>query len=156
MTTPEKPLPWRREVASRTARGVEKSWSAATRIRSGMFEHKSQPLLPRRVFVRRQVAHLAVAIGVIAFSTIIGAVGYHVFEGFGWLDSIYAASMILTGMGPITPLRHDSTKVFVSVYAVFSSVVFLTTAGIVLSPLVHRLMHHLHWEDHGGRGARRN
>ena len=114
-----------------------------------MFEHRSQPLLPRRVFVRRQLAYLLVAISVTMSAIIVGAVGYHIFEGYGWLDAMYAASMILTGMGPIAPLQHDSAKVFVSVYAVFSGVIFLTTAGITLAPLVHRLMHHLHLDGKG-------
>lgn len=112
-----------------------------------MFEHRSQPLVPRGVFLRRQLAHLAIAIAVTATAVVIGAVGYHIFEGYGWLDATYAASMILTGMGPISPLQHDSAKVFVSVYAVFSGVIFLTTAGVTLAPVVHRLMHHLHLDE---------
>lgn len=120
-----------------------------------MYEHRSQPLLPGRVFVRRQLAHLAIAITITAAAIQIGAAGYHIFEGYGWLDAMYAASMILTGMGPISPLQHDSAKVFVSAYAVFSGVVFLTTAGVTLAPLVHRLMHRLHMDDGDDRRMRR-
>lgn len=120
-----------------------------------MFEHRSQQLLPRPVFFRRQIAHLAVAVAVTVVAIAIGAVGYHTFEGYGWLDAMYAASMILTGMGPIQPLQHDAAKVFVSVYAVFSGVVFLTTAGITLAPLVHRLMHRLHVDEADERRGRR-
>lgn len=115
-----------------------------------MYEHRSERLLPRGAFVRRQALHLAVAFGVTLAAIAIGTIGYHIFEGYGWLDSAYAAAMILTGMGPIGPLQHDSAKVFVSIYAIFSGVVFLTTAGITLGPAVHRVLHRLHMESSRG------
>ncbi len=50
------------------------------------------------------------------------------------------ASMILSGMGPISPLLTTSAKVFASLYALFSGLIFVLAMGIVLSPLVYSLL----------------
>lgn len=57
------------------------------------------------------------------------------------MDSLYNASMILTGMGPVDEMTTDSAKLFASIYAIFSGVVFLSTVAIFFSPFAHRLMH---------------
>ncbi|MDY7005765.1 MAG: hypothetical protein SWX82_18020 [Cyanobacteriota bacterium] len=43
-------------------------------------------------------------------------------------------------MGPISPLSTTSAKVFASVYALFSGLVFVIAMGILLSPLVYSLL----------------
>jgi hypothetical protein len=48
--------------------------------------------------------------------------------------------MILSGMGPISPLSTTSAKVFASLYALFSGLIFVIAMGIVLSPLVYSLL----------------
>ncbi|MSU35262.1 MAG: hypothetical protein EXS36_09130 [Pedosphaera sp.] len=63
------------------------------------------------------------------------------------MDAILNAMMILTGMGPVNPLNSDSAKFFASAYALFSGVVFITTAGILLTPIFHRVLHLLHIEQ---------
>jgi hypothetical protein len=44
-------------------------------------------------------------------------------------------------------ITNDAGKWFASFYALYSGVAFLTTAGVMLSPLVHRILHILHAED---------
>jgi hypothetical protein len=73
--------------------------------------------------------------------------GYHYFEGMSWLDAFANASMILSGMGPFGPLQTDSGKLFAGLYALFSGLAFITTAGIILAPVAHRLMHKFHVES---------
>ena len=111
-----------------------------------MFEHKRRPLVSRAEFLRRQWRHLMLASVLVGVAMTIGTVGYHAIEGMGWIDSIYMASNILTGMGPTTNLTTDAGKIFGSVYALFSGVVFLTAASVLLAPAVHRLLHSLHME----------
>ncbi len=72
-----------------------------------------------------------------------GIVGYHWAAGLSWLDSLVEASMILSGMGPISPLSTTSAKVFASLYALFSGLIFVLAMGIVLSPLVYSLLSQL-------------
>jgi hypothetical protein len=55
--------------------------------------------------------------------------------------------MILTGMGPVTPMTTTSAKLFASFYAIYSGVAFLSTIGVFITPLLHRFMHKLHLDD---------
>ncbi len=78
-----------------------------------------------------------------------GVVGYHSIAHFSWIDSLLNASMILGGMGPVGNLEGDAAKVFASVYALFSGIVFIAVLGMLLAPFVHRTMHKLHMDEEG-------
>lgn len=110
------------------------------------FEHKQRPLLPLRAFISRQLRFAALSLLLILASLLIGMAGYHGIAGLSWLDAFYNAAMILTGMGPVAPMETPGAKVFAGLYALFSGVVFLSTAAVLLAPLVHRLLHRLHME----------
>lgn len=112
----------------------------------GMYEHKSDPLLPLRRFLYRLLAHGAVGLAAILLSLAVGVLGYHHFEHLAWLDALLNASMILGGMGPVNPVVTSGGKVFASCYALFSGVVFLVVVGIMMAPVAHRLFHRLHLE----------
>ena len=77
----------------------------------------------------------------------IGVAGYHWIAGFSWVDALLNACMILTGMGPVGTLPDDTSKLFASAYAVFSGVVFLSMAGVVLAPAIHRMLHCFHMDE---------
>ena len=94
-------------------------------------------------------AYAAVACALIAASLGVGMVGYHVFGDLPWVDSLLNASMILTGMGPVDPMKTTAGKLFASAYALFSGVAFLTIVGVLLAPVVHRFLHHFHLEIDG-------
>jgi len=115
-----------------------------------MYEHKSQPLLPRRLFLIRLLRHVLFAIGVLTISLAIGMVGYHFLERMNFVDSMLNASMILGGMGPVGELKTAGGKIFASLYALFSGVIFLVVVGIIIAPLAHRLLHRLHLEEGAG------
>lgn len=112
-----------------------------------MYEHRTQPLLPRPLFLLRMLRHGLLALIIVLFSLGIGVVGYHVTAGLSWLDALLNASMILGGMGPVNELHSVLGKLFASAYALFSGVAFLVTVGILVAPLAHRLLHHLHLEE---------
>ena len=109
-----------------------------------LYEHRSEPLLSRHAFARRVFRHLAFALGIIGVSLGIGVVGYRWSEGMGWLDATLNAAMILGGMGPVTTLQTDGGKLFATIYALFSGVVFLVAVGVFVAPIVHRFMHRFH------------
>ncbi len=111
-----------------------------------MYEHRSQPLLPRRLYVRRFLWHGLFALAVTLVSLLLGVLGYHLTEGMTWLDSLLNASMILGGMGPVNPLVTRGGKLFASFYALFSGGVFLIVAAILMAPLIHRLLHRMNLE----------
>jgi hypothetical protein len=106
-----------------------------------MNEKQPDALLPRRIFYRRLGWHALKALAVLFAALGVGMAGYHHFEGFSWLDSFLNASMILSGMGPVGELKTTAGKLFAGCYALFSGVVFLTTVGVFLAPIVHRLFH---------------
>jgi hypothetical protein len=112
-----------------------------------MFERKHERLAPLGVFIRRIFFSLGIGIGMIAVSLSIGIAGYRWIAGFGWIDSLLEASMILGGMGPVNPLPSDGAKLFASFYALFSGLIFIGVMGVVLAPLAHRLMHKVHLDD---------
>ena len=112
-----------------------------------MYEHRKAPLLSRRAFLARVALHAGVGALIILLCLGVGMLGYHYFENMPWLDAFANASMILSGMGPFGPLQTDSGKLFAGLYALFSGLAFITTAGIILAPVAHRLMHKFHLES---------
>ena len=112
-----------------------------------MFERKHHQLASRPVFIRRLVLFIGIAFLLIAAALCLGVAGYHWTAGYGWTDSLLNASMILGGMGQITPLTTVGAKIFASFYALFSGVVFIAVMGIVFSPIVHRMLHKFHVDD---------
>jgi hypothetical protein len=112
-----------------------------------MFERKHEKLAPVSVFIRRMVNSVAMAGLLILAALSIGISGYHWIAGFGWVDALLEASMILGGMGPINPLLTTGAKIFASAYALFSGLMFIGVMGIVLTPIAHRLLHKFHVDE---------
>ncbi len=111
-----------------------------------MFEQKHHKLAPVSVFMRRMAVYLGIVMLLIVGVLCIGMAGYHWLAGLNWVDALLNASMILGGMGPVNPLTNTGAKVFASVYALFSGLVFIAIMGILFAPMVHRLMHTFHME----------
>ena len=112
-----------------------------------MFEHRQAPLLPRREYYHRLARHGLIALGLLAAGLLIGMGGYHFIEGMPWIDAFANAAMILSGMGPLDPIKTAAGRLFAGAYAIFSGVAFLTTVGILLAPVVHRSLHKFHLES---------
>jgi len=106
-----------------------------------------RPLPPRERFLGSLRRSAAIGVGIITTSLIIGVLGYRYAEHLPWLDALLEASMILSGMGPIHPPSTVVGKIFASVYALFSGVVFVSVAALVLAPALHRVVHRLHLEE---------
>jgi hypothetical protein len=118
-----------------------------------MFEHHRQPLLQRAAFIRRVLVNGAAALGIVLGSLVIGMLGYHFFEGLGWLDAFVNAAMLLGGMGPVTELHTTAGKLFAGVYALYSGLIFLVVAGVLFAPVIHRFLHRFHLEIDSDRPA---
>jgi len=116
-------------------------------LRLGHYEHRSEPILSGKLFVRRLVEHGVIAVLLLVISLCIGVVGYHAIEGLAWVDAILEAAMILGGMGPVNPLHTSAGKLFAAAYALYAGVAFLATVGLLIAPVVHRLLHRLHAEQ---------
>jgi hypothetical protein len=112
-----------------------------------MFEHRKQPLVPRRIFYARLARSFALGSVILAGALGVGMAGYHLFEKMSWLDAFVNAAMILSGMGPLGPLQTDAGKFFAGCYALFSGLTFITTVGVVFAPVFHRFIHKFHLES---------
>lgn len=111
------------------------------------FERKHQPLANRSRFLLRVIWYFLASVMLMGCSLGIGVLGYRYFANLAWVDALLNASMILTGMGPVSPMENDAAKIFASVYALFSGVIFLSATAVVLSPIFHRIMHSFHLND---------
>jgi hypothetical protein len=112
-----------------------------------MYESRHSALLPRRQFFLRLSWHGMLACATLAGCLAVGMAGYHFFEHMGWVDAYSNASLILSGMGPLDPLKTPAGRIFAGTYALFSGVAFLTTVGYFLLPVLHRLLHRFHLES---------
>ena len=112
-----------------------------------MYEHHKQPLASKKVFAQRLTRNGLIGLALLFFSLGIGMLGYHFLESLSWIDALLNASMILGGMGPVTPLQTYAGKVFASFYAIYSGVILLASVGILITPIFHRFLHHFHLAD---------
>ena len=92
------------------------------------------------ICIRKFLTYLGLSALFISLGLFVGVLGYHWAADLSWLDALVEASMILSGMGPINPLVTTSAKLFASLYALFSGLIFVLAMGTVLSPLVYSLL----------------
>jgi hypothetical protein len=111
------------------------------------FESKHKPPASRRVFQRRVLYHATFVLVLLALSTAIGMWGYEHFESLAWRAAFLNTAMLLGGMGPVDPLKTDGGKLFAGIFALYAGVVFLFSAGLLIAPLAHRLLHKFHWDS---------
>lgn len=81
---------------------------------------------------------------------------YHWTESLPWPDAFLNAAMILGGMGPVDPIRTTTGKLLAGGYALFSGLVFIVLAGVMLAPVMHAVLHRFHVEIGDGRAADSN
>ena len=112
-----------------------------------MYESKKQRPIARAKFVRRLLAHLLVAVALLAVSLAIGMWGYIYFEDLPWRNAFLNAAMLLGGMGPVDQVKTDPGKLFAGLYALYAGLVFIVSAALVFTPILHRVLHRFHWDD---------
>ena len=110
------------------------------------FEHRDEPVANPSTFARRLAANLAAALALILVSLLAGMTGYILLEGMNLTDAYLNATMILGGMGPVGTLSTNAGKVFAGTYALYCGVVLIFATGIILAPVVHRVLHEFHVE----------
>jgi hypothetical protein len=112
-----------------------------------MYEPRHKPPLSRAKFLRRLMGHLLVGLGVIGASLLLGMAGYVIFEDLPCIDAFLNAAMLLGGMGPVHLPQTEAGKLFAGFYALYAGLVFIVTAALLVSPVLHRLLHRFHWNE---------
>lgn len=110
------------------------------------YERRGEKPLAWEHFVERMIRHGVIAIVLIALSLGMGIGGYMLFEHKDLVDAFMNASMLLGGMGPVGDIKYTGGKIFAGLYALYSGLIFLVVAGLLLAPVVHRVLHRFHWE----------
>jgi hypothetical protein len=104
------------------------------------------------MFFWRLAISVGVALLVLLATLLVGMAFYHALKPTSsWAQAFHRASMILSGMGPVEgdPEHEPSNveRIFAGVYALFSSFVLVTAIGLILTPVLHRALHHFHVLD---------
>ncbi|MGE0849010.1 MAG: hypothetical protein AB7O44_05230 [Hyphomicrobiaceae bacterium] len=111
------------------------------------YESMHQPLASMRRYFWRLLASFVIAMLLVGASLMVGMAGYARFEGMRWIDAFLNASMILSGMGPADQLKTDAGKLLAGFYALYSGLVIVLASGIILAPVVHRILHRFHVDE---------
>ena len=111
-----------------------------------MYEDKSTAPLSHHGFALRMVSHFLASILFILASLGLGMWGYHTFEALPWTDAFLNASMLLGGMGPVDQPQSPAGKLFAGFYALYAGLAFLILAGVIFTPVLHRVLHKFHWD----------
>ncbi len=109
--------------------------------------NQNQEKSERRVFFTRLMRNISLSFSLVAISLVVGMCGYRYFEGMTWVDAYTNAAMILSGMGPVSPLNTEEGKIFAGTYALFSGIFFLIFIAIIAAPLFHHFFHKLLLRD---------
>ena len=88
-----------------------------------------------RAFIKRIFLHLSIGFFIIIVSLGLGMWGYSHYENMNVVDSYVNATMILSGMGPVSELHTDNGKLFAGSYALFSGIVFLVVIAIFIAQI---------------------
>ncbi|MEO8626102.1 MAG: hypothetical protein ABI452_05320 [Candidatus Limnocylindrales bacterium] len=112
-----------------------------------MYESYGKPMITRRAFLVRLVKHFLLTLGILIVWLAVGVAGYAWFAHLKPVDAFLNAAMIAGGMGPVDILTDDAAKVFAGIYAILSGVVIIGAAGVVLAPVLHRVLHTLHLDE---------
>jgi len=110
-----------------------------------MYEAKHHRPLPLRRFLQRMFSHGIAALALLLLSLGAGVAGYMYYEQLSAVDAFLNAAMLLGGMGPVNPPATNAGKLFAGCYALYAGLVFIVTAAIMLTPVLHRVLHRFHW-----------
>jgi membrane protein YdbS with pleckstrin-like domain len=106
-----------------------------------------QKLASKTVLAARLGRNISIGLFIVLMALIIGMLGYAWFGSMGFAQAFANAAMILSGMGPLDKLDTAPGQIFEGIYALVCGLLFLAIAGLVLAPLLHRMLHRFHIED---------
>jgi hypothetical protein len=113
-----------------------------------LYERRGEVPLTRQAFYLRLARHFMFIVALLAVSLLLGMAGYEHFENLEWHDAFLNSCMLLGGMGPVNNPTTNAGKLFAGWYALYAGLVFIVVASIILAPVVHRMLHLFHADEH--------
>ena len=115
------------------------------------YEGRHDPPISRPLFLRRMMRHGGYASILVATSVVVGVIGYTTIAHMSLVDAILNSCMLLGGMGPVGTIEGTGAKLFAAAFALYSGLIFLLAAAILMAPVFHRVLHFFHWRAEGGQ-----
>lgn len=118
-----------------------------------MYERRTERPLSTWQFTGRLLRHAGYGAVLVVVSLGVGTAGFVALTAQRPIDALLNSAMLLGGMGPVGDLTHAQVagKLFAAAFALYAGLVFLLVAGLLVTPVFHRVLHRFHWE--GQRGA---
>jgi hypothetical protein len=116
-----------------------------------MYEHRSARVIPWPAFIRRVLRHFRYVLGFALFSIVLGMFGFHFLASQEWIDAFLNTAMLLGGMGPVGDIKGVGGKLFAGFFALYAGLAFIAAFAVLTAPVLHRLIHRFHAEEHTGR-----
>jgi len=113
-----------------------------------MYESRVEQVISRHRFAVRMLAHLLLALAFILVSLLLSIMGYMWVEGDAhWHDVALNMAMIACGIGPTMLPETVQGKVYLVLYGAYISIVFVAVLGLVMAPIIHRVLHVFHLDE---------
>ena len=113
-----------------------------------MYESRTERVISRPEFALRLLGHLAMALAFVFASLALSIVGYMWIEGNAhWHDVALNMAMIASGIGPTMLPETVAGKLYLALYSAYISVVFVAVLGLVMAPIIHRILHVFHLDE---------
>ena len=119
-----------------------------------MYEHRLEPPVSRRRFARRMGRQLGYAALLVGPSLLLGTILFRYAVRQPWHLAFLNSAMLLAGMGPVGELGGGTWgSIAAAVFALYAGLIFLAVAGLLVTPIFHRVLHRFHWEAERGSRA---
>jgi len=89
-------------------------------------------------------------------SIVVGMAGFHFVADQKWIDAFLNTAMLLGGMGPVGEIKYTAGKIFAGLFALYAGLAFIAAFAVLTAPVLHRLIHRFHAEEHSSRTRSRH
>ncbi|NQD92903.1 hypothetical protein HP532_09605 [Pseudomonas sp. CrR25] len=107
------------------------------------FEKFDEKLAQGWVFGLRLLRFFLYSSGVLVLALLPGVAGFHLLADLPMAEACLGALSILGGLGLVVE-GGPALAWFAAAYGLFADTLFLLAVGILLSPLLHRVLHRWH------------
>ncbi|MDF1824225.1 MAG: hypothetical protein P1U68_06265 [Verrucomicrobiales bacterium] len=112
-----------------------------------MFEHRSQPVLSRHAFFKRIALAFFITLLLVGGSLLVGTVGYHQLGDRELDEAFYHTCLMLSGHDVHPSESTPGGRIFSGVFILYARLIFVSTVAILFVPVLHRILHKLHFEE---------